>query len=722
VSVPIVGAVIKGYPAGSDTTGAAPLFQDVSDAVGGYDMGMDIDIGYYDIYASKFGYLPVYEETFVQCGANTVDFYLDSAPPSGVVSGTVTELGTGTFLEATIKVYRSDNMELHAETTSDPVTGEYDVTLPYFNYHMNIRAYHHIPESSGISVSTPAMTEDFVLDVTLADILVISDAAAVRGETFQVDKAGDVIDIWGADSDAGRSAGQISTDLIALGYDVTEETATSSDPGTWLTNYDLILWASGDNAGPVADGAYRSALMGYVASGGKLLIEGGELVYDAVLSPGYPTFAANVLHSYAWNGHSSGDLTVYDPTHQVTSFPNTIGTIAFGYSTEADQDASLPTGDASIVTSWTSYPASASIIAYDDNENPASGQIVFFQFNYLAAGAGVVDLLENAVTYLTAQEVTPEGSISGTVTLEGHTDHSGVTVVSSPGGASDVTDVSGDYVLEGLYDGTYTVTATKPDWSTGVVEDVVVSGGMPTTGVDMVLHPVTAIEHCNSPALAIPDNVPAGVYDTITFAEDMDIVDVEVHIDIAHTYIEDLIVEVTSPEGTTVRLHDRTGGSANGIIGWYDTDLTVDGPGALLDFVGESTVGEWTLWVSDNAGADLGTVNEWCVRTIVGAPTGVDDEFGAPMGYVLRGVSPNPFNPVTTVSYGSPTEARVRLAVYNVAGRLVRTLVDGEVGSGYHSIAWDGRDNNGVEVGSGVYFCRMEAEGFDASVKMVLLK
>jgi hypothetical protein len=76
VSVPIVGAAVKGYPAGSDTTGATPLFQDVSDAAGGYDMGMDIDIGYYDVYASKFGYLPVHEEAFVQCGANAVDFYL----------------------------------------------------------------------------------------------------------------------------------------------------------------------------------------------------------------------------------------------------------------------------------------------------------------------------------------------------------------------------------------------------------------------------------------------------------------------------------------------------------------------------------------------------------------------------------------------------------------------------------------------------------------------
>jgi len=283
--------------------------------------------------------------------------------------------------------------------------------------------------------------------------------------------------------------------------------------------------------------------------------------------------------------------------------------------------------------------------------------------------------------------------------------------------------VSGGYLLEGFYDGTYTVTATKDDWSTGVVEGVVVSGGGSVTGVNMVLYPMTTAEHCSTPAVAIPNDDPLGVYDYITFTENVVITDVEVYIDITHTAIGELVVEVTSPEGTTVRLHNRTGTFADDIVGWYDSELTVDGPGALSDFMGESTLGEWTLFVSDAQGAAFfGTLNEWCVHVLGGAQTGVDDELGTPLTYVLRGVSPNPFNPVTRVCYASPSESRVHLAVYNVAGRLVRTLFDGEVDPGYHSVVWDGRDNNGVEVGSGVYFCRMEAEGFDDSTKMVLLK
>jgi hypothetical protein len=106
----------------------------------------------------------------------------------------------------------------------------------------------------------------------------------------------------------------------------------------------------------------------------------------------------------------------------------------------------------------------------------------------------------------------------------------------------------------------------------------------------------------------------------------------------------------------------------------------------------------------------------------VGA-TGIDDgEFDTPSMYVLKGVSPNPFNPVTTVTYEVPTDASIRLAIYSVTGRLVRTLVDGEVGAGHRTVVWDGRDDRGREVGSGVYFCRMEAAGFDDTAKMVLMK
>jgi subtilisin-like proprotein convertase family protein len=215
------------------------------------------------------------------------------------------------------------------------------------------------------------------------------------------------------------------------------------------------------------------------------------------------------------------------------------------------------------------------------------------------------------------------------------------------------------------------------------------------------------------------------VSDFLTFPEDLGISDVEIYVNLTHTYIGDLIVEVTSPEGTTVRLHNRSGAGANDIIGWYDSEISVDGPGELADFVGESSMGEWEIWVSDNAGQDVGVLHDWCVHVWGGGPmtSAPEDEFGdVPSEYVLRGVSPNPFNPVTTIAYGLPEEGRVALRVYNVAGKLVRVLVDGEREAGHHAAVWDGRDDQGEAVASGVYFCRMEAEAFEEVAKMVLLK
>ena len=89
----------------------------------------------------------------------------------------------------------------------------------------------------------------------------------------------------------------------------------------------------------------------------------------------------------------------------------------------------------------------------------------------------------------------------------------------------------------------------------------------------------------------------------------------------------------------------------------------------------------------------------------------------------LSQAMPNPFNPSTTIHYMVPSGGgHVRLTVYDLTGREVRVLVDGEQPAGDHSVVWRGRDSAGREVGSGVYFYRMEASGKTFEKKMVLLK
>ncbi|RQW07723.1 MAG: T9SS C-terminal target domain-containing protein, partial [Calditrichaeota bacterium] len=83
---------------------------------------------------------------------------------------------------------------------------------------------------------------------------------------------------------------------------------------------------------------------------------------------------------------------------------------------------------------------------------------------------------------------------------------------------------------------------------------------------------------------------------------------------------------------------------------------------------------------------------------------------------------PNPFNPETTIKYSLPEENNVELVVYNLLGQKVKTLVLQRQRAGYHSIAWDGRNDNGAEAGAGVYVYRLKADSRTIIRKMVLVK
>lgn len=93
-----------------------------------------------------------------------------------------------------------------------------------------------------------------------------------------------------------------------------------------------------------------------------------------------------------------------------------------------------------------------------------------------------------------------------------------------------------------------------------------------------------------------------------------------------------------------------------------------------------------------------------------------------PLAYALYQNVPNPFNPGTVISFDIPERTRVRIDVYDVAGRLVCNLIDEEVEPGLGSVVWEGRDSKGGEVVSGVYFYRISTPAFTGSRKMILLK
>lgn len=92
-------------------------------------------------------------------------------------------------------------------------------------------------------------------------------------------------------------------------------------------------------------------------------------------------------------------------------------------------------------------------------------------------------------------------------------------------------------------------------------------------------------------------------------------------------------------------------------------------------------------------------------------------------GATIASVFPNPFNPQTTIAFELPRQEAVSLCVFDVTGRLVKVLVDGDVyESGRHEAVWNGRDDGGSTLASGTYFTLLEAGAFRETKKIVLLK
>jgi hypothetical protein len=105
--------------------------------------------------------------------------------------------------------------------------------------------------------------------------------------------------------------------------------------------------------------------------------------------------------------------------------------------------------------------------------------------------------------------------------------------------------------------------------------------------------------------------------------------------------------------------------------------------------------------------------------------TNIEDEMGekeSPMEFSLLDNYPNPFNPVTKISYSIPEACKVKLEIFNILGQKIRALVDEDQAVGKKTVSWDGRDEKGTSVASGVYFYKLKAGNFSQTNKMVLIR
>ena len=106
---------------------------------------------------------------------------------------------------------------------------------------------------------------------------------------------------------------------------------------------------------------------------------------------------------------------------------------------------------------------------------------------------------------------------------------------------------------------------------------------------------------------------------------------------------------------------------------------------------------------------------------LLGNTGGNENQTEIPKVVVLYSNYPNPFNPTTTISFSIPQESNVDLIVYNIKGQKVKTLVNSDLDRGNHSVIWNGVDESGKSVSSGVYFYKLSVNGKSKSVKNCLL-
>jgi polyhydroxybutyrate depolymerase len=117
------------------------------------------------------------------------------------------------------------------------------------------------------------------------------------------------------------------------------------------------------------------------------------------------------------------------------------------------------------------------------------------------------------------------------------------------------------------------------------------------------------------------------------------------------------------------------------------------------------------------------------INGLIGGSTGIEEiSESIPSNFALAQNYPNPFNPSTTISFEIAETSKglktfeIYLRIYDVTGKLVKTLIDDELKSGYHSVIWDGKDERGNSVESGIYIYKLQADNYTETRRMTLLR
>jgi hypothetical protein len=127
----------------------------------------------------------------------------------------------------------------------------------------------------------------------------------------------------------------------------------------------------------------------------------------------------------------------------------------------------------------------------------------------------------------------------------------------------------------------------------------------------------------------------------------------------------------------------------------------------------------WEVWVTDNQDTVWSSSS---FTLMVDGVVGIRDRKMIPEEFVLQQNYPNPFNPSTTLRYGLPDDVTVSLVIYDIRGNLVKTFAPQSQVSGWYECTWNGIDDSGQPVSTGLYITKIQAGSFTRTIKMLYLK
>ena len=110
------------------------------------------------------------------------------------------------------------------------------------------------------------------------------------------------------------------------------------------------------------------------------------------------------------------------------------------------------------------------------------------------------------------------------------------------------------------------------------------------------------------------------------------------------------------------------------------------------------------------------------INFLTNQPTSINENSVLPTMAKLGQNYPNPFNPTTTISFQIPHQSNVKLTIYNLKGERIKTLLNKNIDSGYHQVIWNGKNDNGKDAVSGIYFYKLTSQSYNLIQKMILMK